>query len=81
MIHAIKNLYKSQKIPPTCIFWLTDLNTLSVCVKAAASVDIPFLQPYCSMTSMLLTCRCWLNLLCIAFSNTIEKTIYNEMGL
>jgi len=27
MIHTIKSLYQLQKIPPTCIFWLTDLNT------------------------------------------------------
>ena len=81
MIHAIRNLYKSQKIHPAWIFWLTDLNIPSVSLKAAALVDIPFLQPYCSVTSMLLICRCWLNLLCVAFSSTIEKTIYNEIGL
>jgi hypothetical protein len=51
---------KSYKIPPTCIFWLTDLNTLSarlkaassidtlsVSLKASPSVDTPFLKPVC----------------------------------
>jgi hypothetical protein len=34
----------SQKIPLTCIVLLIDLNILSVILKAAASVDIPFLR-------------------------------------
>jgi len=72
---------KSQKILPTCIFWLIDFNTLSVCLKAASSVDIPFLKPHCSVTSMLLVCRCWLYLLCIAFSSTLDKTINYVMDL
>jgi len=37
-----KAFAKSQKIPPTHIFWLIDLNTLSVVLKATSSVDIPF---------------------------------------
>ena len=72
---------KSQKIPPTCFFWLTDLNTLSVSLKAASSVDIPLLQPYYSVTSMLLVYRCWLNLLCVAFLSTLIKTVNNYTGL
>ena len=68
---------KSQKIPPTCIFWLIDLNTRSVSLKATFSVDIPFLKPYCSLTSMLFVRKCCFNLLCIVFSSTLEKTINN----
>jgi len=41
-------------------FWIIDLNTLSVSLKAATSVDIPFLKLYFSVTSMLSVCRCWL---------------------
>ena len=81
MIHAIKAYAKSQKIPATCIYWLIDFNTLSVILKTASSVDNPFLKPYCSVTSMLLICRCWLNLLSITFLNILEKTINNEMAL
>jgi len=44
-------------------FCLVDLNTLSVGLKEASSVDNPFLKPYSSVTSVLLVCRCWLNLL------------------
>ena len=80
MIHAI-NFAKSQKIPPTCIFWLLDVNRLPVSPKAASSVDISFLIPYCSVTSMLSVCRCWLNPLCIAFLSTLERTVNNEIGL
>jgi len=47
------------------MFCLLDLNTINVSLKAASSVDIPFLKLYCSVTSMLLVCRWWLNLLCI----------------
>jgi hypothetical protein len=36
-----KAFVKDQKIPPTCIFWLIDLNTPYVTLKAALSVDIP----------------------------------------
>ena len=49
------------KIPPTCIFWLIDLNTLSFSLKAAFSIDIPFLKPCYSVTScrlQLLHTRC-----------------------
>ena len=46
---------KSQKIPPTCIFWLMDWNRLSVSLKTS-TVDIPTLKPYCSVTNMLLIC-------------------------
>jgi len=42
----------SQKIPPTCIVLLIDLNILSVRMKAAASIDNPFLRAYCSVISM-----------------------------
>jgi len=52
-------------------FLKIDLNTLSVGLKAASSVDTPFLKPYSSVTSMLLVCRCWLNLLCTVFSSTL----------
>jgi len=72
---------KSQKIPLTCIFYSKDLNTLSVSLKAAFSVDIPFPKPRSSVTSMLLVCRCWLHLLCKALSNTLITTVNNEMGL
>jgi len=33
------------------------------------------------VTGTLFVCRCWLNLLCIAFSHTLEKTADNEIGL
>jgi len=42
-----KAFTESQKIPPTHIFWLIDLNTLSVSLKATSSVDIPFTKPLC----------------------------------
>jgi hypothetical protein len=29
---------------------LIDLNTISVSLKVASSVDIPYLKPYCSVT-------------------------------
>jgi len=60
MIREIKSLI-SQKIPPTCDFWFIDLNTPSVNLKAAFSVDIPFLKPYRSVIGMLLACRSWLS--------------------
>ena len=47
-----KTFTRSQTILPTRIFWWTVLNTLSFSLKAASSVDIPFLKPHCSMTSM-----------------------------
>jgi hypothetical protein len=43
---------KSQKIPPTCIILLIDLNILSVRLEAAASVDNPFLRAYSPVISM-----------------------------
>jgi len=55
MIHAHKSLYQITENSSNMHFWLTDLNTLQ---KAASSVDILFLKPYCSVTSMLFTCRC-----------------------
>jgi hypothetical protein len=55
-----KALAKSQTITPTFIFQIIDLNTLSVSLKAASSVEIPFLKPYFSVSSLLLVCRCWL---------------------
>ena len=60
MIHAIKAFAKSQKIPPICVFLLMDLNTLSVSVKAAASVGVPFIKSYLSVISKVFACRCWL---------------------
>jgi hypothetical protein len=39
-----KGFAKPQTIPPTRISWLIDLNTLSVSLKAAFSLDIPFLN-------------------------------------
>ena len=65
----------SQKIPPTCIFRVIDLNTVSVSLKVASLVDIPFPKTYCSVISMLFVCRYWLNLLYVAFSCTLEKTV------
>ena len=73
MIHAIKAFATPKKIPQSCIFCFTDLNALPVSLKAAFSVDILFLKQYCSVTSMLLVCRCWLNPLCTVFLNTLEK--------
>jgi len=69
-----KAFAKGQKTLSTCIFWLIDLNTPYVSLKAALLVDIPSLTLYCSVTSMLLVCGWWLNLLCRVFSNTLEKT-------
>ena len=53
----------------------------TVTLKAATSVDIPFLKPFCSVTSMLLIYGYWLNLLSIALSSTFGKTVNNEIGL
>jgi len=39
------------------------------------TADIPFLKPYCFVTSMFLVCRYLLNLLCIDFMNTLEKPL------
>jgi len=64
-----------------CIFWLISLNTPYVSLKAASSVDLFFLEPYCCVPSMLLVCRCWLNLLCIAFLSTLEQIVNNEINL
>jgi hypothetical protein len=50
-------------------------------MKAASSVDMPFLKAYCSGTNILLVYKCWFNLLYIAFSNILEKVGNNEMGL
>ena len=74
---------RSQTIPPTCFFffWWIDLNTLSFSLKAASSVDAPFLKPFCSVTSMLLVFRWWLNLMCIPLSGALEKMVNNDTGL
>ena len=72
---------RPQKIPSSCISWLIDLNVLSVSLKATSSVDILFLKPYCSVTGMLLVCRCWLNLKCIASSSNLKKTVNNGIDL
>jgi hypothetical protein len=40
---------KKKNNPPTHILCLTDLNTVSVILKAIPSVDIPFPKPYCSV--------------------------------
>ena len=78
----LKASAKSQKIFPSCIFWLVDLNTLSVSLQAASSVDIPFLNTYFPVTSMMFVYNCWFNLLCIAFWNTLgKKTVNNDIGL
>jgi hypothetical protein len=54
MIHAIKSLCQITEIPPTYILWLIDLNTISISLMAASLIDIPFLKPYCSVTSLML---------------------------
>jgi hypothetical protein len=46
----------SQNILPTCIFWLTDLSTLSVSLRAAFSIELPCLKPNCSETNILVVC-------------------------
>jgi hypothetical protein len=51
-----KAFAKSYNIPPTCIFWLMDLNTMFVRMKAALSVDSPLCKPNFSGTNMLLIC-------------------------
>jgi len=53
MVHKSKAFCKLQSISATCIVLLTDLNTLSVSLKAGFSVYIPFLKPYFSVTGML----------------------------
>ena len=63
MIHKIKSLCQITENSSNIHSWLTDLNILSVSMKGASSVDIHFLKPYCSITSMLFVCRCCLNLL------------------
>jgi len=49
-----KAFAQSQKILPTCSFWLVGFNVLSVSLKAVLSVDIPVLKPYSSVTNVLL---------------------------
>jgi hypothetical protein len=82
MIYTIKSLCQITENFSNKHFLVNRLK-LSVSLKAAFPIDIPFLKPCCSVTSMLLVCRCCLNLLCIAFSNTLgkkntlEKNIHN----
>jgi len=49
-------LAKSQNILPTCTFWLKNLNTLSISLKAGFTVDLSCLKPNYSGTGMLLVC-------------------------
>jgi len=44
MIHTIQSLGQITENSSTFNFWLIDLNTLSVSLRAASSVDIPFLK-------------------------------------
>jgi len=73
MIRAIKKTLPNQRKFPQHA--LIDLNTLAVSLKAVFSIDILFLKLYCSVT------RCWLNILCIVYTSTLEKTANNEIGL
>jgi len=41
----------------------------------------PFLNPNCSGTKILFTCRYWFNLLKISVSEIFEKDINNESGM
>jgi len=81
MIMQLKASAKSEKISPSRIFLLIDLNTLSVSLQTACSVHSPFLKPYFPVTSMMFVCGCWFNLLCITFLSTLEKTVNNDIGL
>jgi len=52
MIHTIKSLCQiTENSSDMQFFWLVDLNTLFVGLKAASSVNFPFLKLYCSVTS------------------------------
>jgi hypothetical protein len=73
MIFAAKSLCQITENYSNMHFLVNDLNKLSGRLKAAISVDIAFLKSCCSVTSMLLARRWWLNLLLIAFSNTLGK--------
>jgi len=79
MIHAIKILLPNQRKFPQHA--LINLNILAVSLKAVSSIDIPFLKLFSSVTSLLLVCRCWLNILCIVYTSPLEKTVNNELGL
>ena len=57
MIYAVKSLCQIIENSSNMPFLVTNLNKLSGSPKAAFSVDIPFLKPRCSVTSILLVCR------------------------
>ena len=75
MIHAIKSICQITTNSLTCIFWLIDLNTLSVSQQAESSV-ITFLKLYCFVTSILFVCRYLVNLRRTAFVLHIDSLFY-----
>jgi hypothetical protein len=52
MIYAVKSLCQITENYSNMHFMVNDLNKLSDDLKAAFSVDIPFLIPCCSVTSV-----------------------------
>jgi hypothetical protein len=49
--------------------------------KAAFSVELLFLNPYCSFADIQFVSRCIYNLVNINFSNIFEKDVNNDIGL
>ena len=49
-------LVKSQKIPPTCCRWFSEVSILSVRVKIAFSICTPFLKPQTHKQNLYIMC-------------------------
>jgi len=60
-------LSRSQNIPTTELLLLTSINISCITLYNVASVELLFLNPYCSLTSMLLVYMSLHNLDCISF--------------
>jgi hypothetical protein len=67
-----KALNRSQKMPTICIQWFSEVRSVSVKVKVAFSMFVPFLNLICTGAKMLFDCECWFTLL----NSNVSRTLH-----
>jgi hypothetical protein len=68
-------------MPTICCQWFSEVNTISINVKIAYSMLVPFLNLNSSGAKILFDCKCCFNLLNLNVSRTFDNESNGDTGL